>query len=73
MVEAATPAAIRMVSKSLSEMNRAALIANLGPPDVEGASIVRYRGPMELCEESVDFRFEEQALVSVLWQFCGGR
>lgn len=70
MVEATTPAAIRMVSKTLSEMSRSSIVPSFGLPVSENASGFRYRGPAESCDEFIDLGFKEQVLMSVRWSFC---
>lgn len=70
-VEVTTPEAIRMVSKTLAELSRGDVLPTFGPPILETALAIRYRGPAEACDEFIDLGFKGQALASVHWSFCG--
>jgi hypothetical protein len=69
-VEAPSPEAVRVVSKLLSEMPRAGLVANFGSPESELVEAVTFRGPAEVCAEYLDLTFRKNAVVSAKWRFC---
>lgn len=70
-VAATTPAAIRLISKELSELTRSGAIPNYGKPVNQSENTMRYLGPAESCTEYLDLRFKFEALESVKWSFCG--
>jgi hypothetical protein len=69
-VEAPSPEAVRVVNKTLSEMPRSGLVPNFGVPQSESDDVVTYRGPAEICEELLELKFSDNALVSAKWTFC---
>jgi hypothetical protein len=69
-VEAPSPDAVRVVSKALAEMTRSGLVPNFGVPQSESGDVVTYRGPVEICEEYLDLKFSDNALISAKWRFC---
>jgi len=61
---------IRTFAKTLSETPRSAVVANFGTPEQQSPSSIRYRGPSEACDESLEMTFHGNTLESLKWSFC---
>jgi hypothetical protein len=70
VLEAKSPEAVAVISKTLFEIPRTTLLASLGTPKELYDGSLRYAGPAVACAEYVDLSFRGERLAGITWRFC---
>jgi hypothetical protein len=70
VLEAKSPEAVAVISKTLFETTRNTLVGSLGTPKELYDGSLRYAGPSQGCAEYVDVSFRGERLAGITWRFC---